>query len=168
MSIECPNHKYVSDKLSSCSVLVELGVSYIVSPNRSGSPCRKCVKEWSIPPTVDSLTPIMGEVVKANGKISLPTVGEQARSLVSSLVQWVGNGFKNVPVDEQKLRLDICKKNTCGMYDSESGRCNACGCFCEAKSRFSHETCPANLWPEIGPEYKNQPSPGKCGSCGKN
>lgn len=165
--MECPNYKPISKHLAECLILKESGVQYIAAETRSGSPCHNCKTEWKeVAPTKDSLTNAMVLVLQNNGKISLPTITEQVKSFVSTLAKWIGTGFQNVPADEQRLRLEICKKNTCGMYDSESGRCNACGCFCEAKSKFSHETCPANLWPEIGPEYKNQPSPGKCGSCG--
>lgn len=168
MSIDCPNHIIVSSKLSKCSILEEFDVAYIASPNRSGGPCKQCQTEWvnGQAPTKDSLTTPMKAIVKANGKIELPTIAEQAKSLAASLIQWAGNGFKNVPANETERRIAICKENKCGLYDEESGRCNGCGCVCSLKATFSHEKCPAELWPELGREYMNQPNPNKCGSCG--
>lgn len=165
--MQCENYKKISSKLGQCSVLQEFGVPFIAEENRSVSPCIQCKKEWinNQEPTKDSLTSIMSGVLQANGKISLPTITEQATSLGKSLVQWAYNGFQNVPPNEAELRLNICKENKCGMYDAESGRCNACGCVCAIKSKFSHEKCPADLWPQLGPEVMNNVPQG-CRSCG--
>lgn len=174
MSIECPNHKTVSDKLSSCSVLTELGIPYIVSPNRSGSPCIKCIKEWETPPTIDSLTQVMKSVVKANGRIELPTIKERAISFGKALKEWVFDGFANMPEAGYQKRVNCCKENRCGMFDGKN--CLACGCKIEdselikGKARYPLQTCPADLpeWKDNpGVEYLNQPNPGQCGSCGK-
>jgi len=164
--INCPNSKPVSKHVSQCSVLVELGVNFIAAEARSSSPCKVCKTQWvsGQVPTKDSLTDAMRLVVQANGRIELPTITEQATSFMSSIIKWAGDGFKNVPEIYYNQRVNKCRSNDCGMY--EEGRCNACGCFVEAKARFSHEKCPSNMWEELPPEIMNNVPQG-CGSCGK-
>lgn len=166
----CPNSTSISKHISQCSVLKELGIQFIVAETRSGSPCHACKTQWveGKAPTQDSLTDAMRLVVQANGRIELPTITERAKSLASSLIQWAGNGFQNVPEDERKRRIAICESNACGLADLDSKRCLGCGCFFESKSSFALESCPAGYWgPEnLGPEILNNVST-RCGSCGR-
>ncbi len=163
--MDCPNYKYISEHVASCSVLQELGIKYICGPKRSCHPCKKCQEESKETPTKDTLTESMKLILSKNGKIELPTITEQATSFVKSVTKWAFTGFQNVPLDEQKRRLDICNK--CEML-IEGSRCGLCNCFVQIKGKFSGERCPLNKWgPEnLGPEYLNQPNPGKCGTCG--
>ncbi len=166
----CSNYIYVSDSLGKCIVLNNLGIEFIISDNRRSSPCVQCKKQWTdTPPTEETLTNVMKTVLKSNAKISLPTITEQAVSVTKSIIEWAYNGFENVPPLEAERRLSICKENKCGMYDAESDRCSACGCFCSAKVKFSHEDCPAGLWgkKDLGAEVLNNAPKGGCGSCGK-
>lgn len=167
--LKCENLTNISKNISSCKVLKEdFNIEFIPSPIRSGSPCPNCKAECGEKvPDKDNLTEAMKLTIQKNGKISLPTIGEQVKSFTKSIAEWAFSGFKNVPPNEQKLRLEICKKNTCGLYSKDENKCLGCGCFLEGgKILFSHETCPANLWPKLGTEYMNQPNPGRCGSCG--
>ena len=173
--MDCSNHTVISKYVSKCSILDELGVNYIPGPNRSGGPCSRCKKEWddNRPPTKDTLTPSMKMVLQSNSKISLPTITEQAVSFVSAVTKWAFTGFSNLPDGEYNLRVQQCKKNECGMYDEINDRCLACSCKIQdegiipMKARFSSEDCPAGLWNRVPTEYINQPSPGKCGTCGQ-
>lgn len=172
--MDCPNHIYVSEKISSCKILQEdFDIKYIPSPSRSGGPCLRCKKEWDIPPDKDNLTGTMLAIIKTNGKIELPTIVEQAKSLTQSLFNWVGNGFKNVPEGEYNLRVSICKSNLCNLYSEEEDRCLACGCFIQngtlryGKASFSGEECPSQKWPKLPLEVINNAPKSGCGSCGK-
>lgn len=169
----CTNYIYINEYISNCVVLSKLGIKNIPSDGRSNNICDKCKSEWNSPfsPTIENLTPTMVEYIN-NKKISLPTITEQAVSVGKSLVEWAFNGFQNVPKDEAELRINICKENKCGMYDAESDRCNACGCkisgtsLTPGKANFSHEQCPANLWPQLGKEIINNAPKVGCRSCG--
>ena len=169
--IICNNYTYISKYVSKCKALEELGIQYIPGESRNGNPCGKCQKEWinGDIPTKETLTPSMQKILSANNKIPLPTITEQAVSVGKSLVEWAFNGFQNVPQHEAERRLNICKSNQCGMYNEDSGRCSACGCFCAAKVQFSHEECPAGYWgkKDLGAEVLNNAPPNRCGSCGK-
>lgn len=169
--MNCKNYKKISNKLGQCSVLNDYGVEFIIEENRASSPCNVCKQEWKNNecPTKENMTNIMSNVLASNGKISLPTITEQAVSIGKSLVEWAFNGFQNVPQHEAERRLNICKSNQCGMYNEDSGRCSACGCFCAAKVQFSHEECPADKWgkKDLGAEVLNNAPPNRCGSCGK-
>ena len=172
--IICNNYTYISKYVSKCKALEELGIQYIPGESRNGNPCGKCQKEWinGDIPTKETLTPSMQKILSANNKIPLPTITEQAVSVGKSLVEWAFNGFQNVPQHEAELRINICKENKCGMYDAESDRCNACGCkisgtsLTPGKANFSHEQCPANLWPQLGKEIINNAPKVGCRSCG--
>lgn len=165
----CTNYIYINEYVSNCIVLSKLGIKNIPSDGRSNNICDKCKSEWNSPfsPTIENLTPTMVEYIN-NKKISLPTITEQAVSVGKSLVEWAFNGFQNVPQHEAERRLNICKSNQCGMYNEDSGRCSACGCFCAAKVQFSHEECPAGYWgkKDLGAEVLNNAPPNRCGSCG--
>lgn len=167
-TIKCPNYTSISKNLSSCKVLKDdFGIEFIPSPNRSGGVCGKCINEWKeSPPTKDNLTTPMIAVIKTNGKIELPTITERVGNFAASLKEWAFTGFKNVPENEANRRLEICKSNSCGMYNS--GVCDACGCLCSAKTLFSHEECPAGLWgkKDLGAEVLNNAPKQGCQSCG--
>ena len=172
--IDCQHHIKISKYVSQCSLLKsEFNIEYIPGPKRNTFPCNICISEQSgVLPTKENLTPSLTNIVSNGGKISLPTITEQAVSVGKSLVEWAFNGFQNVPKDEAELRINICKENKCGMYDAESDRCNACGCkisgtsLTPGKANFSHEQCPANLWPQLGKEIINNAPKVGCRSCG--
>jgi|JI10StandDraft_1071094.scaffolds.fasta_scaffold147809_2 hypothetical protein len=169
LSLKCVNFTPVSNKLGACSLLKQYGINFIRHEDKSDSPCNRCKEHWisGVPPTIETKNPMIEKIINPNSPIpiSKPPTIEQATDLGKSLIQWAFNGFQNVPANEADLRLNICKENKCGMYDAESGRCNACGCVCSIKSKFSHEKCPADLWPQLGPEIMNNVPQG-CRSCG--
>lgn len=45
---------------------------------------------------------------------------------------------------QAKMRLSVCK--TCEQYDPEKGRCFVCGCFVNAKTKVTVESCPEGKW----------------------
>lgn len=178
--MECPNYKNVSKYISVCSILRdEFNIQYIQSLSRAGCPCHKCKNEWidEQPPTKDSLTTPMKAIVKANGKIELPTIAEQVTSYVSAIANWAFDGFANMPEVDYKNRVDCCVSNRCGLYDKELDKCNGCGCKIQdtnlgkGKARYPLELCPADQpeWKNtLGVEYTHQPNPAqKCRSCGQ-
>jgi len=177
--IECSNYTEVSSKIAKCSALEELGVQFIPSQKRSGSPCKRCKQEWveNKVPTKDSVTPTMNAILKANGKIPLPTVAEQVKDYSSALLNWVFDGFANMPEPYYQERVAQCLLNECGLYDKALDSCLGCGCKIQdtalksGKARYPLSECPADMpvWKKSpGIEYLHRANPNQnCQSCGK-
>jgi len=169
----CPNFKKTDENGNGkCEIIQSLGTDLLINENKRGSICYECKKQWTnnIVPTIDNQTKIIQIVSKSDKR--QPPIFQQAVSLGKSLIEWAYNGFQNVPPNEAELRLNICKENKCGMYDAEKDTCNACGCkisgtsLTPGKKNFSHEQCPAGLWPQLGTEIMNNAHQGGCRSCG--
>jgi hypothetical protein len=44
--------------------------------------------------------------------------------------------------------MDTCR--SCEMYDDQQNRCNACGCFLNAKALFRSAECDLGKWRILG------------------
>jgi len=56
--------------------------------------------------------------------------------------------------EQAKKRLDICV--TCDKYESNTTRCQECGCFMIAKTLIPFSECPLNKWGHIIEEDEDQ------------
>ena len=75
------------------------------------------------------------------------TIGQLAGSLAKAVVKEGRAMVQRVPpmTDEQvEARMAICRG--CEMYDAAQNRCNACGCFLAAKTRFRSAECELGKW----------------------
>jgi hypothetical protein len=72
-----------------------------------------------------------------------PGLLRMAMSATKALAGFVGSGFKTVPADTQRQRIQTCA--TCEHHTGV--RCKICGCFTSVKSRLQHEDCPIGKWP---------------------
>ena len=74
---------------------------------------------------------------------SLPSLSQQAGSLISGVAIHAMNGFKNVDEKALENRTVIC--NNCEDMRSD-GRCSKCGCFMTIKAKWEAASCPAKKW----------------------
>ena len=79
----------------------------------------------------------------------LPDVKEQGKNLAKFTFEVVKDTISLskplfVPKNIEKERLDIC--NACEYYMEKYKRCKMCGCFMEAKTKFSTSECPDGRW----------------------
>lgn len=172
--MNCPNYNEISKYVAECSAMQELGIKYIPSIKRSGSPCHNCLKEQSGVPTAENLTPAMSDYIERNKeKMPLPLISEQAVPFVKSMVRWALHG--GTSDTEYNYRLDICK--TCELYDKDTDRCSACGCFISdgfltpgkarvIENKEAISDCPLGKWSVLGTDVRTGAAFKKCGSCG--
>jgi hypothetical protein len=84
-----------------------------------------------------------------NEKESFPTFFDQIKNLSKSakgVVSDIASGNKILVTDEIKEeRLKICL--TCDKNDA--GRCRACGCYLEMKTKFASSYCPIMKWGSV-------------------
>lgn len=76
---------------------------------------------------------------------TVPPIKTQVSNLLADLHKVIKNKQgQPILVSEEiiKTRLDTCK--TCGSY--KDNRCTECGCFMEAKVRFTSLKCPIGKW----------------------
>ena len=72
-----------------------------------------------------------------------PGLLRMAMSATKAMANFVGSGFKTVPPEIQRKRLE-----TCAACEHHTGlRCKICGCFTNVKSGMLHEDCPIGKWP---------------------
>ena len=63
-------------------------------------------------------------------------------------VSAIASGQPSVTDDEIVERMNSCR--ACEMYDAEKNRCNACGCFLNAKALFRSAECDLGKWRVLG------------------
>jgi hypothetical protein len=74
-----------------------------------------------------------------------------AKRLGASMVREavaIANGQSGVTEDEVMERMAACR--SCEMYDDRQNRCNACGCFLNAKAFFRSAECDLGKWRKLG------------------
>jgi len=74
-----------------------------------------------------------------------------ARRLGASMVREavaIASGQSGVTDDEIVERMNTCR--SCEMYDDQQNRCNACGCFLNAKALFRSAECDLGKWRILG------------------
>jgi hypothetical protein len=60
----------------------------------------------------------------------------------------IASGQSGVTDDEIMERMTTCR--SCEMYDDQQNRCNACGCFLNAKALFRSAECDLGKWRILG------------------
>lgn len=89
-------------------------------------------------------------------KEEFPSIPEQGKNLAKFTFEVVKNVVDLSPTndtklivskEEQKERLDICKK--CEYYNIRSNRCKSCGCYLNHKVKFGVSQCPIGKWGRI-------------------
>jgi len=60
----------------------------------------------------------------------------------------IASGQSGVTDEEVTERMDACR--ACEMYDNIQNRCNACGCFLNAKALFRSAECDLGKWRILG------------------
>ena len=88
-----------------------------------------------------------------NNKEEFPSLPEQGKNIAKFTFEVVKNVIdispRNetkliIPEEEQKQRLDVCKK--CDYYSVRQNRCRQCGCYLGTKIKFGASTCPIGKW----------------------
>jgi hypothetical protein len=69
------------------------------------------------------------------------------KAIVKEVVA-IASGQSGVTDDEILERMDLCR--ACEMYDAQQNRCNACGCFLNAKALFRSAECDLGKWRILG------------------
>lgn len=73
-----------------------------------------------------------------------PSLLQQGKNLISSLKDIISEDDILVSYEIQHNRMNICKM--CDRYSERRKRCKECGCFLEAKTKFSSSKCPLDKW----------------------
>ena len=60
----------------------------------------------------------------------------------------IASGQSGVTDDEIMERMTTCR--SCEKYDDQQNRCNACGCFLNAKALFRSAECDLGKWRLLG------------------
>jgi hypothetical protein len=63
-------------------------------------------------------------------------------------VSAIASGQSSVTDAEILERMETCR--SCEMYDANQNRCNACGCFLNAKALFRSAECDLGKWRMLG------------------
>ena len=88
-----------------------------------------------------------------NNKEEFPSINEQGKNLAKFTFEVVKNVIDISPSnetklilseEEQKQRLDVCKK--CDYYSVRQNRCRQCGCYLGTKVKFGVSQCPIGKW----------------------
>ena len=90
----------------------------------------------------------------------MPSFFQMAKNAGASMVNHAMNSFQSVPANVKEERISICEG--CEHYDSETTRCDECGCFINIKADWASEKCPIDKWDM----WTDGPS-GGCGGCEK-
>jgi len=69
----------------------------------------------------------------------LPSKFQMAKNLMSAVAKHVASGAENVSESTYEQRLQTC--NACSNLINNE-QCGLCGCFVEAKAKWSTSTCP--------------------------
>jgi len=73
-----------------------------------------------------------------------PSFFQMAKNAGTSMVNHAMNSFQSVPANVKEERISICEG--CEHYDSETTRCDECGCFINIKADWASEKCPIDKW----------------------
>jgi len=90
-----------------------------------------------------------------------PSFFQMTKNAGASMMNHAMNSFQSVPANVKEERISICEG--CEHYNSETTRCDECGCFINIKADWASEKCPIDKWDM----WTDGPS-GGCGGCGKN
>ena len=94
-----------------------------------------------------------GRILMTDNKEEFPSLPEQGKNIAKFTFEVVKNVIdispRNetkliIPEEEQKQRLDICKK--CDYYSVRQNRCRQCGCYLGTKVKFGASACPIGKW----------------------
>ena len=77
-------------------------------------------------------------------KYKLPKKVEMIKSATKEMVNIFQDKIKKRSEENQIKILEICSK--CEKYIAASNRCGQCGCFLNAKVKFTSSTCPLKKW----------------------
>jgi len=78
-------------------------------------------------------------------RTKLPAASQMAMNVARAATSAVLSGLKEVTLEEQKRRHDICKYD-CMYYRTADDRCAKCGCYTTFKSRLVAWHCPIEKW----------------------
>ena len=102
-------------------------------------------------------------------KNEMPSFFQMAKNAGASMVNHAMNSFQSVPANVKEARINICEG--CEHYDSETTRCDECGCFINIKADWASEKCPIDKWGMWTDGQGGGGVPGGggggCGGCGK-
>lgn len=168
----CPYFKNDNGKTMSCELLIQLGgPTVLAGSDRPSFICPKCQNQWPNGlPTKDTAPEILKNIAAAGkSNVEKPTLIQIGFNFLKAATKQVLSGLPETAPQDRKIRLDICgvgkpKEEQCEMLDSETLRCNDCGCFVEEKSKWATADCGLNKWPKN--KYTNKETKGGCGSCG--
>jgi len=87
-----------------------------------------------------------------------PSLFQQGKNLAEFSFELIKNaiqtGALQVSEEVKNQRLEICR--ACDKYDAGQIRCIECGCFLEAKTGFSLDSCPLGKWKESKTDWINE------------
>ncbi len=98
-------------------------------------------------PIVDINTVNAGDV-----EVVEPTIIKKAASVTSALAKEalsiITKKKKDRIVTQQRAteKLNFCKTNVCGKYNSSKETCSSCGCYVKFKTRLKSASCPHGYW----------------------
>ena len=73
-----------------------------------------------------------------------PPLHTQAVSFVMAMGKLAADGFRLADEEEFKRRVAICE--SCGRFNSRTGRCRECGCYGKIKAKGRIWECPEGKW----------------------
>jgi len=74
----------------------------------------------------------------------MPTVPQMAKNAAGAIKDAAFSGFKKVSPEETERRKAICED--CELFNQDSRRCGACGCWIDFKSLLEAWHCPIKKW----------------------
>lgn len=82
-------------------------------------------------------------------KEPFPTFFDQIKNLSQSAKDIVYDAVNGnqilVSAEVKKERMDICN----GCEKNDGGKCRACGCYLEVKTKFASSYCPIMKWTSV-------------------
>lgn len=77
-----------------------------------------------------------------------PSFLEQGKNLADFSFDLIKKALRSealfVSPKVQEERMSVCR--SCEFYDEKEIRCTQCGCWLEAKTKFSLDSCPLQKW----------------------
>lgn len=105
--------------------------------------CDKLPKFENVVISMTSDIPYQTSDIESEKEIKeFPSVLEQGKNFLSSMIRYYRNDFKNAPEDIYRDRLEKCL----GCEFLKDSRCLKCGCFVAMKALLAHEKCPVDKW----------------------
>jgi hypothetical protein len=83
-----------------------------------------------------------------------PGILQRAANYVAAVARYRREHGWMLPLELSESRYQVCRSNSCGLYDATLDRCQhrKCGCTVKEKVTWSTERCPKKLWlPMFGP-----------------